>query len=112
KTGIEVNRRKVKGCARVKPGQIITVGGLDMVFMPLDKQGEREQAKARRFRANPVSQSATLLVLTLLQLVLSLSFLLSGGENPDVQPRLPMICSGRSYFWLQVFCCSFLPAFF
>ncbi|MCQ2452748.1 MAG: FtsW/RodA/SpoVE family cell cycle protein [Oscillospiraceae bacterium] len=85
KTGIEVNRRKVKGCAPVKPGQIITVGGLDMVFMPLDKQGEREQAKARRFRANPVSQSATLLLLTLLQLVLSLSFLFSGGENPDVR---------------------------
>ena len=92
RTGIEVDHRKVDGSMPVLPGQVITVGGLDMVFMPMTEEEEREQAESRRYRYQPVSQGFTLFLLTLLQLCFFLSFFLDGTQPADGRILLGFLC--------------------
>ena len=83
RTGIEIDHRRVKQSAPIRSGQVITVGGLDMVFLPIGPEGEREQARARRYRYNPVSQGFTLFLLTLLQLCFMAGFTAAAETIPD-----------------------------
>jgi len=83
KTGIQINGKPVKGSSNIKSGQILSIGGLELVFLPLDKYGEKEQAKTRRRIAGFVSQAFTLFLLTILQIVFVLCFLISDGSQPD-----------------------------
>ena len=83
KTGIFVNRKEVIDNIAVKSGDIITVGGVDMVFMPIDKAGERAQAQYRSKPGYYMMPSVTLLLLTLFQLFLSAQHIVSCAGEPD-----------------------------
>ena len=78
KTGVFVNKGRVEGSAPVEAGDIITVGGADMVFMPLGKAGERIQAENREKPGRDIRPSGTLAILTLFQVLLALQFFASG----------------------------------
>lgn len=78
KTGVFVNKSRVEGSAPVEAGDIITVGGADMVFMPLGKAGERIQAENREKPGRDIRPSGTLAILTLFQVLLALQYFASG----------------------------------
>ena len=92
RTGIEVDHKKVDGSMPVRPGQVITVGGLDMVFLPMSEEEEREQAESRRYRYQPVSQGFTLFLLSMLQACFFLSFFLDPSQPADGRILLGFPC--------------------
>ncbi|MBQ8830159.1 MAG: FtsW/RodA/SpoVE family cell cycle protein [Oscillospiraceae bacterium] len=82
KTGVLVNAAKIKKPRVLSAGDIINIGGVDMIFVPIDRVGERIQAESRR-RFSRKRQGFTLILLNILQLFLSLQFIAAGGEHSD-----------------------------
>ena len=81
--GVMVNGEKIAGSdgAPIKSGDIICLGGVDLVFVAADKANEYEQA-ARRTRPGRVfRQRTTLIILTEFQLLLGLQLCISKGEE-------------------------------
>ena len=80
KGGVLVNNKKVQICA-IHPRSRISIGGVEMQLQPISEKQEAKQAQLRTKAASTWSGVANLLLLTLLQLLMTLGFLLSGTEN-------------------------------
>jgi len=80
KTGILVNAVKIKKPRVLAPGDIINIGGVDMIFVPIDRVGERIQAESRK-RIKRKSGGFSLLILNVLQLLLSFQFIAAGSDH-------------------------------
>ena len=82
KTGIKVNGIDVIGGMPLHKEDIILLGGVEMVFVPLNKEGEYYQSKMRSKPGREIRPGATLVYMTILQLLLGLKLCLSmGAEN-------------------------------
>ena len=80
KTGILVNSVRIKKPRVLSAGDVINIGGVDMIFVPIDQVGERIQAENRkRFKRN--SGGFTLFLLNVLQLLLTLQFVASDSDS-------------------------------
>ena len=78
KSGVLVNGRPVQICA-LEPDDVITLGGIDMTLAPITARQEQLMAKLRTKAGNGFDSVANLLLLTLMQALICLAFLL-GGE--------------------------------
>ena len=78
-TGVTVNSAEVTEPKSLFAGDVITVGGVDMVFMPIDRVGERIQAETRK-RFTVISPAATLILLTFFQIFICLQFVAAKGD--------------------------------
>lgn len=80
KTGTWVNGEKVNICA-IHPGDQISIGGVDMELVPITKRQEQLQSQLRTGGSSGWSGLLGLLILTLLQAVMLIGFLLNGPEE-------------------------------
>jgi len=80
KGGVEVNGTPVAICA-LEPEDVITIGGLDMSLEPISKWQEQRLAQLRTKAAAPWTTVLNLLMLTLLQMMCCLGFLLNGNPS-------------------------------
>ena len=79
KTGTWVNGEKVDIRA-IHEGDVISIGGVDMELQPITKRQEQLQSQLRSGGSSPWRGLLGLLILTLLQAVMLLGFLLNGPE--------------------------------
>ena len=80
KGGVLVNKKKVQICA-IHPRSKISIGGVEMQLQPISEKQEIRQAQLRTKAASVWTGVVNLMLLTLLQLLMSLGFLLSGTED-------------------------------
>ena len=78
KGGVEVNGVSVAICA-LEPEDVITIGGLDMSLEPISKFQEQRLAQLRTKAGSAWTTVLNLLMLTLLQMMCCLGFLLNGN---------------------------------
>jgi cell division protein FtsW (lipid II flippase) len=85
-TGVIVNGEKVEdsGGIPVKTGDVISLGGVDLVFIAADRASEYEQASKRTRPGRIFRQRTTLIFLTEFQLLLGLQLCISKGETLTV----------------------------
>lgn len=74
KCGTFVNGEKIE-IFPLEPGDIISIGGAEMTLQPISKRQEQRLAQLRTRAASPVSSVLNLLLLTILQSILCLSYL-------------------------------------
>ena len=86
KAGVIVNGQKVHICA-LEEGDTINIGGVEMELQPITARQEKRQAELRTKAASGWDSMANLLLLTLLQCLMVLGFLLA-GSTADFPPVL------------------------
>ena len=80
KGGVMVNGKKVQICA-VHSRSRISIGGVEMQLQPISEKQEARQAQLRTKAANGWDTVANLMLLTILQILMTLGFGLSGSEE-------------------------------
>ena len=80
KDGVRVNNRLVQICA-LKEKDKISIGGVEMQLQPITEKQEKRQAQLRTKAASGWDSVANLLMLTILQCLMVLGFLLAGAEE-------------------------------
>jgi cell division protein FtsW (lipid II flippase) len=78
--GVLLNGKKVIDRAQVKTGDIITLGGVALVFIEISKYEQAEKTKERSRPGKDVRPSVTLFFLSLFQLTLGLQLCISYEE--------------------------------
>ena len=76
--GITVNGEAVDACA-IDHGDVIGIGGVEMIFRPITAEQERKLASLRTKASNGWTGVVTLLLLSMLQGLSLMGFLLGGG---------------------------------
>ncbi len=79
KGGVEVNGQAVSSC-EVRYGDSIVLGGVEMQLAPLSAEQEQLRASARPKAGETIHPGATLLLLTLFQVLAAAQLILSCGE--------------------------------
>ena len=92
KTGIRVNGEKVFGSREVKSGDMISIGGAEMVFLPIDKTGERIQAESRTRPGRIIKPGMTLFLLTLFQIFLGIQCCIAGKDSLNGLIPIGFLC--------------------
>ena len=80
KTGTWVNGERVNICA-LHPGDTISIGGVDMELSPITKRQEQLQSQLRTKGSSGWSGLLGLVLLTLLQGIMLMGFLLTGAQE-------------------------------
>ena len=80
KDGVIVNRQRVHICA-IEEGDKISLGGINMTLQPITGRQEKRQAELRTKAASGWDSMANLLLLTVLQCMMVLGFLLTGKSE-------------------------------
>ena len=80
KGGVMVNGKKVQICA-VHTRSRISIGGVEMQLQPITEKQEARQAQLRTKAASGWDTVANLLLLTILQILMAMGFVLSGTEE-------------------------------
>ena len=78
KSGVLVNGRQVQICA-LEPDDVISIGGIEMTLAPITARQEQLMAQLRTKASSGFDSVANLLLLTLMQCLICLGYLL-GGE--------------------------------
>ncbi len=81
KGGIVVNGQETSAC-EVRYGDVIALGGVELQLLPFSREEERMQASMRTRAGEAVRPGATLLLLTIFQILSALQLCLSCGEMP------------------------------
>ena len=91
KGGTQVNGVQVSQRTPIRVGDTLTVGGVDLLFLPLSRE-EGEQLSRRRQEEAPLPMWPSLLWLTLCQLLAALQLAVSAGAS--VSPSLFLLFPG------------------
>ena len=86
KDGVIVNRQRVHISA-IEDGDRISLGGINMTLQPITERQEKRQAELRTKAASGWDSAANVLLLTVLQCMMVLGFLLA-GKSEDFLPIL------------------------
>lgn len=84
KGGVEVNAQKVQICA-LEPEDVITIGGCKMSLEPISKWQETRLAQLRTKAASGWTSTFNLVLLTLLQMMCCLGFLVNGEQGSAME---------------------------
>ena len=90
KGGVTVNGRPVEGSAPVQYGDVVGIGGVETVLLPLSPE-EKAQRRQRRRAMRPVSPWLGLVLLTVFQALTALQLTISEGENATVMIPLTFL---------------------
>ncbi len=96
--GMRINGKKKKICA-LQEGDIISLGGVEMMLLPITHPQEFEEAQKGRKSSSAWDGLLNLLVLTLIQIMACLAFLL-GGEQENFLPIIQGIGGVALCQWL------------
>ena len=98
KSGVTVNGQPVRTQAPVAYGDVLALGGVETVLLPMPVE-ERERYRAARRTARPVSPWPSLVLLTLFQLLTAFQLIVAAGEAASV--AIPLAFLGLSaVMWL------------
>ena len=98
KGGVTVNGKPVEGQAAVQYGDVLGIGGVETVLLPLSPE-EKAQRRQRRKVDRPVSPWLGLVLLTVFQVLTALQLIISEGEGADVMIPLTFLCL-TAVMWL------------
>ena len=79
KDGVLVNGKRVKIRALQPEEDVITIGGVEMILQPISRRQEQRLAQLRTKASTIFSSFANLFLLTVLQILCGIGFLLGGG---------------------------------
>ena len=80
KSGTFVNGNRIEICA-LEEDDIIQIGGVNMKVVPISRKQEQKLAQLRTKAANPMDTVANVLMLTLVQLLICFSYLLTADPR-------------------------------
>lgn len=89
KGGTKVNGETVEGEAPVRLGDTLSLGGVEMVLIPVPPKEKRENVKNRYKQGRPVSPWSSLLCLSLFQALVAIQLIIALGD--DCPPSLPVV---------------------
>ena len=84
KLGVSHNGKEVRGAVRVRTGDIINLGGVDLVFVKTSVDHEREQAMGRSRPGREIRPATTLVLLTEFILFLGVQLCAAAGDSLNV----------------------------
>ena len=102
KWGVTVNGRAVEKSAPVQYGDVIGLGGVETVLLPLSPE-EKAQRRQRRRAYRPVSPWLGLILLTVFQVLTAVQLTISEGENATaVIPLTFLLLTGVMWLYFLV----------
>ena len=102
KGGVTVNGRAVAKSAPVQYGDVIGLGGVETVLLPLSPE-EKAQRRQRRRAYRPVSPWLGLILLTVFQVLTAVQLTISEGENATaVIPLTFLLLTGVMWLYFLV----------
>ena len=102
KGGVTVNGKAVEGSAPVQYGDVVALGGVETVLLPLSPE-EKAQRRQRRREHRPVSPWLGLILLTLFQVLTAVQLTISEGENATVMiPPTFLLLTGVMWLYFLV----------
>ena len=102
KVGVTVNGRAVEKSAPVQYGDVIGLGGVETVLLPLSPE-EKAQRRQRRRAYRPVSPWLGLILLTVFQVLTAVQLTISEGENATaVIPLTFLLLTGVMWLYFLV----------
>ena len=102
KGGVTVNGRAVEKSAPVQYGDVIGLGGVETVLLPLSPE-EKAQRRQRRRAYRPVSPWLGLILLTVFQVLTAVQLTISEGENATaVIPLTFLLLTGVMWLYFLV----------
>ena len=98
KSGVLVNGEQIGICA-LQPEDRITIGGLELTFLPITRKQEIILANLRTKAARPIDSVANVFLLTLIQFLCCLSYMMGGNTEflPEILMGFAGIAAGQ---WL------------
>lgn len=103
KTGISINGSKIDHQAPIHPGDVVTIGGMDLVFIPVSQAEQAYRLQERTEESRPVFPWGSLLLLTLFQALTALEFLVAYGD--EINPLVPLSFAGLcGMMWCYALC--------
>ena len=111
KNGVKVNGRKMDICA-LEPEDVIDIGGIQMRLEPITAQQEERLTQLRTKASTGLCSTVNVLLLTLLQALCALGFLLNGDADHafDIVLGFGGICAAQ-WLVLAVYACIRRSAF-
>jgi len=88
KAGVLINNKVVDGSDRVRQGDILNMGGVELVLLELNQEEITEQRRARKKPGRFIRPSGTMFFLTLFQAVLCIELCIAAGA--DLTATLPI----------------------
>ena len=102
KGGVTVNGRAVADSAPVQYGDVIGLGGVETVLLPLSPE-EKAQRRQRRRAYRPVSPWLGLILLTVFQVLTAVQLTISEGENATLLiPLTFLLLTGVMWLYFLV----------
>ena len=83
---LTVNGREIDGAAEVRYGDVLALGGVETVLLPLSPE-EKAKRRSNRRRSRPVSPWLGLVLLTVFQVLTAIQLIIS--EGPGASPMIP-----------------------
>ena len=80
KSGVLVNGERIGICA-LEPEDVINIGGLDLTFLPITRKQEIILSQLRTKAARPMDSAANVFLLTLIQFLCCLSYMMGGNSG-------------------------------
>lgn len=94
-----VNGKEVEESEDIRYGDVLTMGGVDMTLIPVPEDEKAEDAAYRTKPGRSIKPSVTFLLITLLQMLLSLQLTIS--KVPELEPRITVVfCLLSAIMWL------------
>ena len=87
KGGVTVNGKPVTEATAVQYGDVLAVGGVETVLLPLSPEEKAKRRRSRR-QSRPVSPWLGLVLLTVFQVLAAIQLTIS--EAPDASPMIPV----------------------
>ena len=88
KVGTEINGAAVDEKAPLYPGDVLSLGGVELAFLPVPPEQKKRELARRRAQSQPVSPWASLVILTLFQLLTVVQFVASQGR--EINSQIPL----------------------
>ncbi len=86
KGGVTVNGKPVEGATPVKYGDVVALGGVETVLLPLSPEEKAKRRHSRR-QSRPVSPWLGLILLTVFQVLTAIQLIIS--EGTEASPMIP-----------------------
>ena len=100
--GVTVNGKPVEGSAPVKYGDVLGLGGVETVLLPLSPEEKAQRRQGRR-EQRPVSPWLGLILLTVFQLLTAVQLTISEGESATVLlPLTFLLLAGIMWLYFLV----------
>lgn len=92
KGGVTINGKLVEGSAPLIFGDVLGLGGVETVLLPVSQEEKEDRRKRRRQMARPVSPWGALALLTIFQILTALQLLVAAGEKASILLPLSFFC--------------------